>query len=330
MKYAEKIVCPSDRSRFANAAELEHLKQVLSGQKDFYIEYDAMIKGKVRRLQGKFSIDRESFKNPHMLIGIRDITEQTQERIKTQTSMDLIVSVASTVYPFICEENLTKNEVWTVYNQSIVKNGLMEHITMDVMMEKLKETIAIKEDYDRLYSLMNRSAQLEAYKRGERLLDVRVRQIADDGKQHWMETKNILMENAAGEVYSVSMTRCIDDEMRMTAELENAKNAAESANRAKSTFLFNMSHDIRTPMNAIIGFSSMADKYADNPEKVREYLSKINVSGEHLLRLINNVLDLARIESGKLELDMRSRYIACDEKHGIYLPLRCRKQEYRA
>lgn len=97
-----------------------------------------------------------------------------------------------------------------------------------------------------------------------------------------METKNILMENAAGEVYSVSMTRCIDDEMRMTAELENAKNAAESANRAKSTFLFNMSHDIRTPMNAIIGFSSMADKYADNPEKVREYLSKINVFPESI------------------------------------------------
>lgn len=85
--------------------------------------------------------------------------------------------------------------------------------------------------------------------------------------------------------------------------LENAVKAAESANRAKSTFLSNMSHDIRTPMNAIIGFSTLASANIGNDEKVKDYLSKILSSGNHLLSLINDVLDMSRIESGKIHLE---------------------------
>ena len=85
--------------------------------------------------------------------------------------------------------------------------------------------------------------------------------------------------------------------------LEEAADAAESANRAKSTFLSNMSHDIRTPMNAIIGFATLAISNIDNEKKVKEYLSKILSSSNHLLSLINDVLDMSRIESGKIYLD---------------------------
>ena len=231
------------------------------------------------------------------------------ERIRTQTSMELIVSAASTVYPFILEENLTKNKVRTIYNESIVNKGLLETMTMDEMLEKLEGSICVPEDYKALYTEMNREAQLESYRNGKKLLQVRVRQRGDDGRVHWMETKNILMQNVTDDVYSISLTRCIDDEIRQTQELLHAREAAESANKAKSTFLFNMSHDIRTPMNAIMGFSAMAQKYIDDPAKVTDCLQKIRVSGDHLLRLINNVLDLARIENGKIELDIRPHYI---------------------
>ena len=78
---------------------------------------------------------------------------------------------------------------------------------------------------------------------------------------------------------------------------------AESANSAKTTFLNNMSHDIRTPMNAIIGFTSLAASHVDNKEKVKEYLSKISTSSEHLLSLINDILDMSRIESGKVKIN---------------------------
>ncbi|MBE6009897.1 MAG: transporter substrate-binding domain-containing protein [Lachnospiraceae bacterium] len=86
-------------------------------------------------------------------------------------------------------------------------------------------------------------------------------------------------------------------------ELADALVAAESANRAKTTFLNNMSHDIRTPMNAIVGFTSLAESHIDDKEQVQDYLGRISVSSQHLLSLINDVLDMSRIESGKMTLE---------------------------
>lgn len=161
--YAQSVVSPADRERFLQINRLSNLKKVLAEQKTIYIEYDAVLSGQPRRLLSKNTLDLSRPGQPHMLVGIRDVTEQTRA------------------------------------------------------MKQAKE----------------------------------------------------------------------------------AAEAAEAANRAKSVFLFNMSHDIRTPLNAIMGFSSMAEKYLDQPDRVRDCLQKINLSGEHLLRLIGNVLDMARIESGK-------------------------------
>ncbi|MGN0368025.1 MAG: ATP-binding protein [Wujia sp.] len=86
-------------------------------------------------------------------------------------------------------------------------------------------------------------------------------------------------------------------------ELADAKRMAESANKAKTTFLFNMSHDIRTPMNAIIGYTNLLENHLDDPEKITKYIQKIRYSSDFLLSLINNVLEMARIESGKVMLD---------------------------
>ncbi|MCM1570089.1 MAG: response regulator [Roseburia sp.] len=93
-------------------------------------------------------------------------------------------------------------------------------------------------------------------------------------------------------------------------ELNRALAMAESANRAKTTFLNNMSHDIRTPMNAIIGFTTLAAKHIENTEQVRGYLEKINQSSSHLLSLINDVLDMSRIESGKVVIEEKPENLA--------------------
>ncbi|WP_253290986.1 response regulator [Pseudoflavonifractor sp. MSJ-37] len=90
---------------------------------------------------------------------------------------------------------------------------------------------------------------------------------------------------------------------KINQALSEAVRAAETANRAKSTFLSNMSHDIRTPMNAIIGFTTLAVSNMDDKERVQDYLSKILASGSHLLSLINDILDMSRIESGKIHLE---------------------------
>ena len=92
-------------------------------------------------------------------------------------------------------------------------------------------------------------------------------------------------------------------ELRQEKELREAKLKAESANHAKSSFLFNMSHDIRTPMNAIIGYAELASRHLEDTAKLDRYLEKIQVCGEELLSLLNNVLNLARIENNKIEME---------------------------
>ena len=99
-------------------------------------------------------------------------------------------------------------------------------------------------------------------------------------------------------------------ERRTNRALEDAVNVAQSANKAKSTFLTNMSHDIRTPMNAIIGFTTLAIANVGSTEKVKDYLSKILSSSNHLLSLINDVLDMSRIESGKLHIEEQEANLA--------------------
>ncbi|MBQ7177451.1 MAG: response regulator, partial [Victivallales bacterium] len=93
-------------------------------------------------------------------------------------------------------------------------------------------------------------------------------------------------------------------------QLEEALQMAQSANRAKTTFLSNMSHDIRTPMNAIIGFTELASKHINETERVQDYLATITQSSEHLLSLINDILDMSRIEAGKMTLHEKEESLA--------------------
>ena len=97
--------------------------------------------------------------------------------------------------------------------------------------------------------------------------------------------------------------KAANDTQELNAKLQVAVEKAESANRAKSTFLFNMSHDIRTPMNAIIGYADLASRHSDDPAKLKNYMENIQVCGQNLLMLLNNVLDLARIENDKTEME---------------------------
>ena len=97
--------------------------------------------------------------------------------------------------------------------------------------------------------------------------------------------------------------KAANDTQKLNAKLQVAVENAESANHAKSTFLFNMSHDIRTPMNAIIGYADLASRHLDDPAKLEKYMENIQVCGQNLLMLLNNVLDLARIENDKTEME---------------------------
>ena len=125
----------------------------------------------------------------------------------------------------------------------------------------------------------------------------------------WVRLSAVCVERRAGVpakllIADQDITDAKREEMERQSALRTATEAAEQANRAKSTFLFNMSHDIRTPMNAIVGFADLAEKHIDDREAVQCYVRKIRRSSRVLLRIINDVLDLARIENGRYELTL--------------------------
>ena len=145
----------------------------------------------------------------------------------------------------------------------------------------------------------------EELKAGEQELRLEYRSLED--QDTWIRLCAVCVERREGAPTKVlladqDITDARQEETERQSALKAAMEAAEKANRAKSTFLFNMSHDIRTPMNAIIGFADLADRHSDDPPAVRDYLGKIRRSGELLLKIINDILDLARIESGKTTL----------------------------
>ena len=129
-----------------------------------------------------------------------------------------------------------------------------------------------------------------------------------NGKEHYLQAKLVKVPEDEGEIHQMivafsDVDAYVREQERTQQELRVQRLKAEAASKAKTDFLFNMSHDVRTPMNAIIGFTNMALKDAGDPAKVRESLDKVQLSGNMLLTLINDILDMSRIESGKVTVN---------------------------
>jgi len=184
---------------------------------------------------------------------------------------------------------------------------------------KMKELLGIagkdlteEEIYDAWYSHVPESERPEVMKRIEEMLSGKLSEcinlwIHPDGHEMYTRFGGTVVADEDGKQslrgYYSDVTETVREDRAQRDALADALVAAEHANKAKTTFLNNMSHDIRTPMNAIVGFTALATSHIDNKELVRDYLGKISVSSQHLLSLINDVLDMSRIESGKMTLD---------------------------
>ncbi|MCI8516107.1 MAG: response regulator [Hungatella sp.] len=191
-------------------------------------------------------------------------------------------------------------------------------LLMEESMEEYIEKYVYEEDKDMLrktFSRDNLKKELEEKKQyyGNH-------RAFRDGEMKYFQMKVVragAWEKGHGAVLGV---RSVDEEIRHEMEqkslLEDALLQANRASKAKSVFLSNMSHDIRTPMNAIVGFTALAITHIDRKEQVEEYLQKIMTSGNHLLSLINDVLDMSRIESGKMHLEEKPCRLP-DILHGL-------------
>ncbi|MBP1559927.1 MAG: response regulator [Oscillospiraceae bacterium] len=150
--------------------------------------------------------------------------------------------------------------------------------------------------------------------RGRKRYTYRFRHTGKNGEYQWLEIVLIKFAKTDEEASQIALAFLnVDDEERKKEEqkkaLMDALAAAEHANRAKTAFLNNMSHDIRTPMNAIIGYTALAAAHLDNTDLIRDYLKKISISSSHLLSLINDVLDMSRIESGRVKIEEKEVHL---------------------
>lgn len=166
------------------------------------------------------------------------------------------------------------------------------------------ETLVYSDDRDEVLRLFTRE-QLEYQ------LEMKTQVIYDfrmmlNGEPKWHQLKLVRFTDDERDHFLVGIFDINEkrlEEHKHEQAMEKALHMAQSANLAKTAFLNNMSHDIRTPMNAIVGYTELAKNEAGNSEKIEEYLKKIGLSSDHLLSLINDMLDMSRIESGKLSLN---------------------------
>jgi len=191
-------------------------------------------------------------------------------------------------------------------------------ISLEESMNQYIQKFVYAEDRD----MLRQAASLEAIKQElseKGVFTVNYRTVIN-GDMKYFQIKAVRTGDWVEEQGIVLGIRSVDEEIRNEMEqkniLEDALMQANRANKAKSVFLSNMSHDIRTPMNAIVGFTTLAVTHIDNKEQVNDYLKKIMTSANHLLSLINDVLDMSRIESGKINLEEKPCSLS-DILHGL-------------
>ncbi len=240
-----------------------------------------------------------------------DCTEQKLQEKKNAKYQEELIHALTIDYKFVCFFDLDTGVGSTLRNAENKINMSGPALVGDIMLEDSMENYVQRLVHEEDRELMRHALSRERIRQElEEKMTYCVRhRIVRDNVTEYFEMKAVRAGEWEDHFGIVLGFHSVDEETRSEMEqkeiLEDALIRANEANRAKSEFLSNMSHDIRTPMNAITGFTALAITHIDRTEQVREYLEKIMTSGNHLLSLINDVLDMSRIESGKIHLDAK-------------------------
>ena len=266
--------------------------------------------------------DGELFYQRFLLDCTAQKQQEREEQLRKERRHQELVQALSTDYNLVCYFDLETRQ-GTALRTYACPAGLLEQLftgdlSLDVHMENYIQTCVYVDDRDMLRRIFAGDNLLRALQdQGIYYLNYRTVCMGDI---RYFQMKAVPIGDRASSRGVVIGFRSVDAETRSEMEkkslLEDALAQANRASKAKSVFLSNMSHDIRTPMNAIIGFTALATTHLDNREQVEEYLKKIMTSGNHLLSLINDVLDMSRIESGKMYLDEKPCSLP-DILHGL-------------
>ena len=238
-----------------------------------------------------------------------DITEQM--RLQKEQEQEQILenrflrTAIYTVYPLIMSINLTED----TYNCFVDTQNIFSMPQEGCFSEMIEGSVpgihpSYREDFERNFRY---SEILRRYAQGEQEIYMELKARGQDGGYHWTAVHMITVGNPFGEdALAIGLIKFLDEQRleqaRQEQLLRDALVSAKAANRAKSDFLSRMSHDIRTPMNAIIGMSTIGQFKAKDSRVVKDCFQKIDASSQYLLSLINDILDMAKIETDKMEI----------------------------
>jgi signal transduction histidine kinase/ActR/RegA family two-component response regulator len=298
----ELTIIPEEREEFREFMNLENIRRRLTGSNHFSYDYEGTLTGWCRI--NVIVTDRNARgEATDILLCVQGINEERR----------LAVKYSNTEESYKTLHKLIQSGMWSLEFDKKGKR-IQAHLSKEFCnmlgYKNQKELEQVKEPWLVLMHPDDKSRVTKAYlkamndKRGKNIFDVKCRIMTRYQGYRWFRAAGRISrrrDNTPSSFYGMFMD--IDEDVKRLEVVEQAKNAAEVANKAKSTFLFNMSHDIRTPMNAILGFADLLEKHLDDKIKRKEYLANIKTSGKYLLDLINEVLEMARIENGKVSLD---------------------------
>ena len=283
------------------------------GITEITFDYEAQVPcGRITWLRRNIALTRGQSGDVIAYTNVKDISALVAQQKREEAYIETLATEYDSI-AIIDIDNEDKNE-----DKVILHSRLTERLASMIDDETAKE-----ENYGKKLDLMLRFVhpqdreQFQNNTQKEKVLEsfaqnrthtLDFRFLMKDGSYLYFQLTFVALRDESGQPRQmIACMRNIDAEIRkelaIRQELEKAKIAAESANQAKSTFLFNMSHDIRTPMNAIIGFTDIAVKHIDDREHVLESLRKVKISSNHLLTLVNDVLDMSRIEAGTVNIE---------------------------
>ena len=276
------------------------------------VEYRVRRKdGKIRHVMGNVKLLKENGRLIYQRFLLDCTAQKLQEKENERRQKELIQAL-SIDYNVVCFFDLDTGvgkllRIADDY-ESLFGDVFDQRLSLEESMKLYIENFVYEEDEELMHKALSRDwLKGEMTEKSQCYVNHRVI-IEDDMKYFQIKIVRAgIWSRSHGIVLGF---RSVDEEIRHEMEqkslLEDALLQANRANKAKSVFLSNMSHDIRTPMNAIVGFTALAITHIDRKEQVEEYLQKIMTSGNHLLSLINDVLDMSRIESGKMHLEEKA------------------------
>ena len=314
--FVEELVHPSDRSLLEPYMDLEYVRKTLVNQKrinvDFRRNYSGVFKYTRMTIAKAEAVDEE----PELVaVGFIEIDEQYRAEAERQENIRRVMTLSDefeSIYDVNIDDGTYRVSTKSSKHSEEIKGYQAMNLDFFELNANSIPVVIYEDDREMMSKYMTKQYMLDRLEK-EMSYFVDYRAVID-GKIIWYRMKVTRSGNWMNERRMLVGVFNNDENYRkekaQQEALEQALQMAKSASRAKTTFLNNMSHDIRTPMNAIIGYTRLAKAHLDNSDQIKDYLGKIAQSSDHLLSLINDVLDMSRIESGKMNLNEKSENLS--------------------